>query len=146
MEILAKNTRLKYLNLSHITLFETKVTSKVKGGKLVEVEDDIEEYARFSIDCLIQFIKRNYALLHVDLSYTGLTEKCLMHFGTCLRRAKGLRSLHLSGNKITDAVVDHLVERAHCKRAPKARTIPWSKLPSNVWYKERSLQKLEVSK
>ena len=37
-------------------------------------------------------------MMHLDLSSTGLSSEMLREFGTALRRAKSLISLHLSGN------------------------------------------------
>jgi hypothetical protein len=59
------------------------------------------------------FMKKNPNIVHIDLSNTGLTEKHLFSFGVALRRTKSLRSIHLSGNQITENVVDYLVEKSH---------------------------------
>ena len=43
-------------------------------------------------------IKRNKALIHLDLSHTNLTEYMLWHIGKALSRARSVVSVHLSGN------------------------------------------------
>lgn len=88
--------------------------TRVDGEGTYEDQAALTESAKFSIKCLCKFIKRNKNLLHVDLSYTGLSELQLWEFGAALRRAKSMRSIHLSGNKITKRLVQHLVDRAHC--------------------------------
>jgi len=50
------------------------------------------------IDGLCEFIKHNPKLLHLDLSYTGLTKLMLIEFGPALRKSKSMITLHLTGN------------------------------------------------
>ena len=47
---------------------------------------------------LTQFIKRNTAVLHVNLDQTQLTEGMLWTIGKALKRSPSLVSMHLSGN------------------------------------------------
>ena len=61
-------------------------------------------------------IKRNKALLHLDLSHTQLTEYMLWHVGKALSRARSVVSVHLSGNQgITPTLLDQLRTRIRCK-------------------------------
>ena len=61
-------------------------------------------------------IKRNKALLHLDLSQTNLTEYMLWHIGKALSRARSVISLHLSGNQgITPTLLKQLQPRIRCR-------------------------------
>ena len=62
-------------------------------------------------------IKRNKALLHLDLSHTQLTEYMLWHVGKALSRARSVVSVHLSGNQgITPTLIEQLQTRIRCKQ------------------------------
>lgn len=99
-------------------------------------EEELTESAEYALECLSKFMKRNQNLTLVDLSYTGMTEQMLFQFGAILRRAKSLRSIHLSGNKITPKLISYLVERAHAVHENEENHIPFKDLPSNKWFKE----------
>ena len=61
-------------------------------------------------------IKRNKALLHLDLSHTNLTEYMLWNIGKALSRARSVISVHLSGNQgISPTLIDQLQTRIRCK-------------------------------
>jgi len=65
---------------------------------------------------LIQFIKQNKKLVHLDLSFMGMDEETLLMFGVALRRAKSLLSLHLSGNPGNSfQVQEEICNRIHAK-------------------------------
>lgn len=50
------------------------------------------------VQSICTMVKRNKALIHLDLSQTNLTEFMLWHIGKALTRARSIISLHLSGN------------------------------------------------
>ena len=61
-------------------------------------------------------IKRNKALIHLDLSHTNLTEYMLWHIGKALSRARSVVSVHLSGNQgITPTLIEQLQTRIRCR-------------------------------
>ena len=73
---------------------------------------------------LIKFIKYNKNLLHLDLTQTGLNEKILWSFGTGLRRAKSLLSIHLTGNPgVSEGLKDYLFQRVRCKERVKENNL-----------------------
>ena len=98
------------------------------------------ENAESVLAYLSKFIKRNMRLIHVDLTNTGLSEKMLYAFGPALRRAKSLRSIHLSGNpglsdpEAVGRVVDYLVKRAHCIKVESYNVIDFRNLPTNLQF------------
>lgn len=64
---------------------------------------------------LCEFLKLNSKLIHLNLSYTGLSKIMLMQLGPALRRSKSMLSLHLNGNPgIDEDLKKHLHERVHC--------------------------------
>lgn len=66
-----------------------------------------------TIKYLTNFIKRNYNLLHIDLSNTGLSIRNIYKIAVSLRTAKSLRAIHLSDNNISEQLVDEIVCRIH---------------------------------
>ena len=86
---------------------------------------------------LSTFIKMNKKLVHLDLSSCGLSGLMIEQFGKALRRAKGLRSIHLSGNpglqgeKDKERIVDWLVKRAHGIKVDKFNIIDFRQMPTN---------------
>lgn len=72
---------------------------------------------------LVQFIKRNPKLIHLNLSSTGLTEVHLREFGDALRKSKSLRALHLDGNQITHSLVDFLISKTNGIKVGKQKYI-----------------------
>ena len=95
---------------------------------------------RMATEDLCKFIRKNRELIHVDLSYAGLSEVQLWYFGRVMRRAKSVRSLHLTGNRkidkesITPRLTKYLHARAHCSPESDlyANLIDFSKLPSTL--------------
>jgi hypothetical protein len=55
----------------------------------------------------------NPNLIHVDLSYCQLTEAWMMLYGQNLRRSKSLRAVHLSGNDVSQEMIQALAVRIH---------------------------------
>ena len=89
--------RLQYINLSWNNICDTKYTEK----------EQLEIVA-----LLGKQIKHNRQLLHLDLTSTGLSALVIKELGTCLRRARSLLSIHLSGNAgLTKKNQDYLVQR-----------------------------------
>lgn len=71
---------------------------------------------------LLNFIKYNRSLLHLDLSHTGMTESMITNLGTAMRRSKSMVVLHLSGNPgVTDSVKDYLETRVRCKKKQETK-------------------------
>ena len=69
-------------------------------------------------------IKRNKALIHLDLSLTGLTEYMLWHISKSLSRARSVVSCHLSGNiGITNTLIEQIHGRIRCKPKVSHRPI-----------------------
>ena len=123
-KVLAKNTQLKFINLSFNQLVHdvpTKVHRKVLSSKDADPESpdfgasQLSDFSRKTIENVSKFLRRNKNLVHADLSNTGLSEAHLWYFGSTLRRAISLRSLHLSGNPgVTQRLKNYLCERVHC--------------------------------
>ena len=85
---------------------------------------------------IIKFIKQNTNLMHLDLSSTGLDTSMMREFGTALRRAKSLISLHMSGNPGDDEEVRIAIcERAHAADYEERFTPDFSQ-QFNFEYKE----------
>jgi len=83
------------------------------------------------VDNLCKFIKYNFKLYHLDLSHTGLTTLMLREFGSSLRRAKSLLSLHLNGNPgLSSALKAEMHQRVHC--AESEETISLNVISSNL--------------
>ena len=69
-------------------------------------------------------IKRNKALLHLDLSQVNLTEYMLWHIGKALTRARSVISLHLSGNQgVTPTLIEQLRTRIRCQPQPQEMSL-----------------------
>ena len=85
----------------------------------------------------MKFIKVNKNLVHLDLTNCGLSYLMIQSFGKTLRRAKGLRALHLSGNpalydpKEKERLVNFLVQRAHGIRVDSYNIIDFKQMPTN---------------
>lgn len=116
-------------------MLEDPIITKVGEGAGEEIQEELTDSAQHAIDQLCKFIKRNKSLLHLDLSHTGLSEKQLWHFGAALRRSKSLRALHLTGNAITDRLIDYLVERAHAHKVEHQNFIDFRRLPSTLKFR-----------
>ena len=68
------------------------------------------------VQSVCTMIKRNKALIHLDLSQTNLTEYMLWHIGKALSRARSVISVHLSGNQgITPTLLKQLHTRIRCR-------------------------------
>ena len=78
------------------------------------------------------FIKRNGVLTHLNLESTGLREDHLMEIADALRRAKHLQGIHLSGNEVTEQVIEHMVTRVHAVKRSPCHINPFRDLPSTV--------------
>ena len=92
-ECLKDNRNIQYLNLSWNNF---KELSTLKMRRQPNAMDAI--YEMDIAQNLSKFMKYNQNLLHVDLSNTGLSKRMMMEFGGCLRKARSLICLHLSGN------------------------------------------------
>ena len=129
------------MNLSHNSIFgeftntglsedETKKAAKAHEYEIFHEDKDqlavfgealenLTDFDKMDVENLCKFIKRNSHLLHVDVSYVGLSEIQLWYFGRTLRRAKSIRSLHASGNRtnnqdsITPRLKAYLLHRIH---------------------------------
>mmetsp|Transcript_33923 Transcript_33923/g.52238 ORF Transcript_33923/g.52238 Transcript_33923/m.52238 type:complete len:176 (+) Transcript_33923:195-722(+) len=94
-------------------------------------DEKLNEHAKFAIECICSFLRRNINLIHLDLSNTGLSEKQLWYFGRALRRTKSLRAIHLNGNPgITSRLLEYLRWRAHCQPEDKENFIDFTKMPT----------------
>lgn len=62
-------------------------------------------------------MKQNVYLIHLDLEQTGLIESAVKTLTSQLRRVQTLSCLHLSGNKLTDELIEWIRERIHAKPA-----------------------------
>ena len=146
LRILSTNQQLKYLNLSHNSILgdvpptdfsvekkKKRAVKRIAKPQEFDVFDEekdqlaifgeelnnLSKNEKIGIENLCKFIRRNRELIHVDISYAGLSEIQLWYFGRTLRRAKSIRSLHLSGNRtynkesITPTLKKYLVERVH---------------------------------
>ena len=71
---------------------------KKEYEEMIEEEKALNEDEEEILENLGKFIKYNKCLLILDLSHTGLQENLLRELVTCLRRAKSLLILDLSGN------------------------------------------------
>lgn len=123
------------MNLAWNQLLEDPTTTQAGEGGKAESKEVLTASAQHAINQLCRFIKRNRSLLRLDLSNTGLSEKQLWHFGAALRRSKSIRSLHLSGNDITEKLVDYLVERAHAHKVGHQNFIDFRSLPSTLKFR-----------
>ena len=69
------------------------------------------------IESMSKLVKYDMSLIHVDLSYCRLNERCITDIGTQLRRAKTLIAIHFTGNTgVTQETKDFLYTRIHAKR------------------------------
>ena len=96
------------------------------------VPTKLDKDTQKSVNHLTRFIKRCPKILHIDISYCGLTPLILREFGTALRRSKNLRAIHLTGNQITPDVVKYLIERTHAKVSEKINMMPLADMPSSL--------------
>ena len=104
------NRHLLYLNLSWNNL-------------LTASPDQAEQ--DYLVLSLSRFIKYNKHLLHIDLSYTSLTEYVLHNIGSCLRRTKSILAVHFSGNPgVTQELKDYLFQRLHCRHETGLHDLP----------------------
>ena len=74
------------------------------------------EYNKLLANHLRQFIWINRKLIHVDLSYTNLSEGIIYKLIPAIRKGKTLMSIHLSGNPgATDMVKQYAKVTLKCK-------------------------------
>ena len=86
-----------------------------------------------------------------DSSYANLSEIQLWYFGRTLRRAKSIRSVHLTGNRnfktdsITPRLISYLRERIHTipEKEITQNLLDIHKLPSYINLKGHTSSKLE---
>ena len=50
------------------------------------------------IESMSKLVKYDMSLIHVDLSYCRLNERCITEIGSQLRRSKTLLGIHFTGN------------------------------------------------
>ena len=89
------------MNLSNCILFdydEIQSSNENDIDLIYHVDEFYNQHSEKSIKYLINFIKINYNLLHLDLSNTGLTLRNIYKICCSLRIAKSLRSIHLNDN------------------------------------------------
>ena len=118
------------------TFDASKARLDIFGDELKQLGQNDRE----GIENLCQFIRRNENLIHVDLSYSNLSEIQLWCFGRTLRRAKSIRSVHLTGNRnfkkdsITPRLISYLSERIHTipEREITSNVLDYNKLPSAI--------------
>lgn len=84
------------------------------------------------VDNLCSFIKRNPKLMHLDLSQTGLLESNLIQIARCIGHAASILAIHLSGNEITQAVLDKFRLRARARPTVQTSLQPFLDLPSEI--------------
>ena len=95
------------------------------------------------MDLLSSFIKMNKRLVHLDLSNCGMSYVMLEQFGKTLKRAKGLRAIHLSGNpglqgdKNKEKLVNWLVHRMSGIKVNTYRVIDFRKMPTNKEFQNK---------
>ena len=81
-------------------------------------EDDPDfEYHVEEINYMLgKIIKHSRTLVHMNLSGCGLSKEVIYEMGTCLRRARSVLCLHLSGNPgLTTENLDYLGKRVRCR-------------------------------
>ena len=83
LPILYKNKRLQNINLSWNNIIDGNPTEKTVDYVLLYIG---------------KIIKQNKNMQHMDLSGTGLNSKIIYELGKCLRRARAVCCIHLSGN------------------------------------------------
>ena len=89
------------------------------------------------LDCLVEFIKYNTNLLHLDLSNCGLIEVAIQYLVSCLKKSQALQSLHFDGNPgLCKEIIDWVVERINGVPKPPAINIP----PMNSEFKYRDYE------
>ena len=90
-----------------------------KLEQMIEEEKSLDEYQEEVLDDLGKFIKYNKNLMQLNLSHTNLRSNLLRELVTCLRRAKSLLTLDVSGNDgINDGLKAYLAKRIRCKPDP----------------------------
>lgn len=106
VEILSKNRRLTNLSLAWNNIMEV--------GK----EDDPEfEETVAEINWLLgKIIKHSKTMIHINLTGTGLSAGVIYEIGTCLRRARSVLVIHVSGNPgLSRENMEYLPDRVKCR-------------------------------
>ena len=106
IEILSKNRRLTNLSLAWNNIMEV--------GK----EDDPEyEETVAEINWLLgKIIKHSKTMIHMNLTGTGLSSGVIYEIGTCLRRARSVLVIHISGNPgLSRENMEYLPDRIKCR-------------------------------
>ncbi|TNV87178.1 hypothetical protein FGO68_gene2179 [Halteria grandinella] len=94
-----------------------KALDKIKQPNKAQQLEDLHQY--LFLAKLTRFIKQSTKLLHLDLSFTGLSEVACRTIGVSLRKAKTIQGLHLCGNPGgTNAIKQYLFERLLCIKQP----------------------------
>jgi Ran GTPase-activating protein (RanGAP) involved in mRNA processing and transport len=101
LETLSTNRRLQYINLAWNNLSDVQATPEDQKAML---------------HSLGQMIKHNKNLLHMDITSAGLGSFIVREIGTCLRRARSILCIHLSGNPgMNTENFEFLVRRIRCR-------------------------------
>ena len=98
LTVIMKNRRLEYLNISWLPI-------GTQGEMIVsQLKDNI-------IKCLTKFMTRNKQLIHVDLSYSRITDIEFEQIVDVMLKSPSLISIHLTGNGITNTCKEKSLER-----------------------------------
>lgn len=81
-------------------------------GSEADLEWTVEEINQM----LGKIIKHSRTMIHMNLTGTGLSAGVIYEIGTCLRRARSVLVIHLSGNPgLTAENMDYLSDRVKCR-------------------------------
>ena len=87
--------------------------------KVLEAEKQLDADEAEILENLGKFIKYNKFLQQLDLSHTGMRTNLLRELASCLRRAKSLLTLDLSGNPgVNNELRKYISDRIRCKPDP----------------------------
>ena len=88
-------------------------------------EVELSPFNQEVVACFKDFIKYNVYLVHLDLQATGLIIPAIKYLTALLRKAQGLRSLHLCGNKgLNEEVFQWIKERIHARAMTEPVIVP----------------------
>lgn len=98
LEVIMKNRRLEYLNISWLPIGTQ--------GEMI-----VSELKASIMKSLVRFMSRDKQLIHVDLSYSRLTDVEFEQIADVMVKSCSLMSVHLTGNSISDACKARSLEK-----------------------------------